>query len=263
MSRPGKLFLSDGEGHDGNVIGRDAGSRQFLVETDVGIAVDGGDHADLLAVSTKGHDVGHDLGPVGMAEGRVVDEDILFRDALAHQIGLKDVVGRARINVVGSQEGEFLDAQFLKEIIRSRDRLLVWRRTGVEDVLGAFLALILHRVEQQAVQFLDDRQNRLAAYRGPVAEDHVDIVYREKLTRLLGKERPVGGRVHNHGFELLAQYAALCVLLVDEHQHRIFQRGFGDGHRARERMQNANLDRLVLREQRAGERAGGSRDRRK
>lgn len=189
-----------------------------------------------------------------MAEGRVVHENVGFRDALLLKVALEDVVRRARIDVVGAEQGEFLDAQFLEEIVHRRNRLLVRRGTGVEDVLRALLALILHRVEQEAVQLLDHRQHRLAADRGPAAEDHVDIVHGQQFARLLGEERPVGGGVHHHRLELLAQKAALGVLLIDEHQDGVLQRRLGNRHRARERMEHADLDRVLLRERPARER---------
>ena len=46
--------------------------------------------------------VGHDVLPVGMAERRVVDHDVVRRDALRLQVGLEDLVGGARIDVVGA-----------------------------------------------------------------------------------------------------------------------------------------------------------------
>ena len=50
--------------------------------------------------------------------------------------------------------------------------------------------------------------------------------------------------IDDDGFELLAEQAALLVLLVDEHQHHVFQRRFADRHRAGERMENADFDRV-------------------
>jgi hypothetical protein len=50
-----------------------------------------------------------------MAEGRVVDEDVAFRDALVDQVALQDVVRGARIDVVGAEQRELLDAQFLRK----------------------------------------------------------------------------------------------------------------------------------------------------
>ena len=167
-----------------------------------------------------------------MAEGRVVDEDVFLGDAFRLQIAFKDIVGRTRVDIVGAQKREFLDAQLLEEIVGCRNGLLVRRGTGVEDVFRAFLAFVLNRVEQQAVQFLDNRQNRLAADAGPVAEDHIDLVHGQQFARLLGEERPVGRRVDDDGFEIAAKHAALLVLLFDQHFHRIFQSGLRNCHRA-------------------------------
>ena len=248
-----QLLLADGEGDDRDVVGGHAGGREFLVEADVGVAVDGRDHADLLAVGSEGDDVGHDLGPVRVAEGRVVHEDVALGHALRFQIALEDVVRGPRIDVVGAQKREFLDAQLVKEVVGGGDRLLVRRRSGVEDVFRAFLALVLDRIEQQAVEFLDHRQDRLAADAGPVAEDHVDVVHGEKLARLLREERPVRGGIHDDGLEFASQQAALGVLLFHEHQHGVLERGLRDRHGAGKRMQHAHLDRAVLSQRRRRE----------
>ena len=180
-----------------------------------------------------------------MAEGGVVDEDVFLGDALADQIGLEDVVRGARIDVIGAQQCKLGDAQFVQIVIHRRDRLLVRRGTGVEHVLRRFLALVLHRVEQQAVQFLDHRQHRLARHRGPAAEHHVHLGYRQQLARLFREQRPVRRRIDHDRLKLLAQEAALGVLGLDQHQHGVFQRGLRDGHRARKRMQDADLDRFT------------------
>ncbi len=241
-----KLLFADGEGDDGDVLGRDALRGQLLVEADVGVAVDRRDDAHLIAVRRERHDVGNDGGPVGLTEGGVVDEDVLGGDALGKEIGLEDVVGRARIDVVGAEEGEALDAEFVDHVVDRRDRLLVRRGAGVEDVARRFLALVLDGVEHQPVQLLDHRQDRLAAHRGPGAEDHVDLLDRQQLARLLGKERPVRRRVDDDGLDLASQQAAGGVLRLDEHQHRVLERRLGDGHAARERVQDADLDRAGL-----------------
>ena len=69
-----------------------------------------------------------------------------------------------------------------------------------------------------------------------------DLVLADQFARLLGEQRPVRGRVDDDRLELLAEQAALLVLLVDEHQHHVLQRGLADRHGAGERMQNADLD---------------------
>ena len=191
-----------------------------------------------------------------MAKGGVVHEDVFLRDALGDQIGFKDVVRGARIDIVGAEQGEFLHAQSFQEIVGGRDRLLVRGGAGVKHVLRRFLAFVLHRIEQQAVQFLDHRQNRLAADRSPAAEHHVDLRHGQQLARLFGKQRPVRSRVDHHGLDLLAQQPALGVLLLDQHQHGVLQRGFRNRHRARQRMQHAHLDGVLRLRHACGQRHG-------
>ena len=140
----------------------------------------------------------HDRLPVGMPERRVVDHDVLGGDALGLEVGLEDLVRRARIDVVGAREHPALDAFLVHQVVDRRDRLLVRRGAGVEDVPLALLALVLDRVEQDRVQLLEHRQHRLAADAGPAAEDHVDLLPGDQFARLLGEERPVRRRVDHH-----------------------------------------------------------------
>ena len=72
-----------------------------------------------------------------------------------------------------------------------------------------------------------------------------DLVLGDQLARLLGEQRPVGGRIDDDGLELLAEQAALLVLLVDQHQHHVLQRRLADRHGAGERMEDADLDRVL------------------
>ncbi len=113
-----QFFFAHREGHNRDVIA-EIPRGQFFVKADVGIAVDGRDHANLFAVRTKGNHIGHDLGPVRMAKGRVVHKDIVVRDAFGLQVAFKNVVGGARIDIVGAEQREFFDAQFFEEIIRA------------------------------------------------------------------------------------------------------------------------------------------------
>ena len=95
-----------------------------------------------------------------MAEGRIFFHDIGIRDALAVQEGAQNAIGGARIDIVGAEQRNA--ARFTTilrhQIVHGRDRLLVRRGAGVEDVLRLLLTFILHRVEQQAVQFFKHRQ---------------------------------------------------------------------------------------------------------
>ena len=228
----GEFFFAHGEGDNRNVFGLDAGIAEFLVERHVGIAVDRGDNSGLLACGTEGLDVGNDRLPVGMSERRVVDHDVFFSNTLGLQIGFQDLVGRARIDIVGAGQDPALDAFLVHQVIDGRDGLLVRRGAGVEDVALAFFTFVLDRIEQQRIQFFKDRQNGLARHGSPAAEDGIDAIDFDQLTRLFGKERPVRGRVDDDGFQFLAKQAALFVLLFDEHQHGVFERGFGNRHRA-------------------------------
>ena len=168
-------------------------------------------------------------------------------DALGLEVGLEDLVGGARIDVVGARQHPALHLLFLGQVVDGGDRLLVGRGAGVEHVALALLALVLHGVEQDRVQLLEDRQHGLARHRGPAAEHGRDLLLGDQLARLLGEQRPVGGRIDDDGLELLAEQAALLVLLLDQHQHDVLQRRLADRHRAGERMQDADLDRVLRR----------------
>ena len=79
-----------------------------------------------------------------------------------------------------------------------------------------------HAVEQQAVHFFDHRQHRFARHRSPATEDDRDFVLAEQLLGFFSEQRPVGGRVHDHGLELFAEHTALGVDFVNGHEHGVF-----------------------------------------
>ena len=212
----GEFFFTHRERDRRDVLRLDALVAELLVKRDVGVAVDRGHDRGLLARRAELLDVGHDGLPVGMAERRVVDHDVFLLHALRLEVRLKDLVGRARIDVVGAGQDPALHLLFLLEIIDRRDRLLVRGGAGVEHVALALLALVLHRIEQDRVQLLEHREHRLARHRGPAAEHGRDLFLGDQLARLFGEQRPVGGRIDDHRFELLAEQAAFLVLLVDQ-----------------------------------------------
>ena len=117
-------------------------------------------------------DVGDDGLVVAVTERRVLLHDVLVGDALRREEVAQDLVGGARVDVVGAEQHPALGAAALlaHQVLDRRDRLLVRRRARVEDVVRRLLALVLHRVEEQAVQLLEHRQHRLARHRGPAAE---------------------------------------------------------------------------------------------
>ena len=189
-------------------------------------------------------DLGDDGLVIAVAERGVLFHDVGIGDALGLQEGAQDLVGGARIDVVGAEQHEALGfaAVLAHQVFDGRDRLLVGRGAGVEDVLLEFFTLVLHRVEQQAVQFLEHRQHRLARDRCPAAEDDSDLVLGQQLARLFGEQRPVGGRIDDDRLQLLAHHAAGLVDFVDGHQRGFLQRRLGNGHGAGQGMQDADLD---------------------
>ena len=206
---PRQFLFADRERDHRDVFRRDLLVAELLVERHVGVAVDRRDDRGLLAGRAEALDRRDARLPVGVAERRVVDRDVGGGDALRLEVRLEDAVGRARVDVVGALEHPPRHADLLHQVVDGRDRLLVGRSAGVDDVLRRLLTFVLHRVEQQAVVLLEDRQHRLARHRRPAAEDDGDLVLLEQLARLLGEQRPVGGRIDDHRFELAAEQPAL------------------------------------------------------
>ena len=159
-------------------------------------------------------DVGDDGLVIAVAERRVDLFDILVLHAFAVQEGAQDLVGGARIDVIGAQQEEALGAAAVlaQQVFHRRDRLLVRCRTGIEHVRRHLFAFVLHRVEQQPVQLLKHRQHRLARHRGPAAEHRRHLIPAQQLARLLGEQRPVGGRIHHHRLQLLPSTPPLALI---------------------------------------------------
>ena len=205
----------------GHVLGAQALVGELLVEGHVRVAVDGGEHRGVAA-GGEALDLADDGLVVLMVERGVLLRDGVRRNPLGEQERAQDLVGGAREDVVGAQQVELLVAAALlrHQVLRGRDELLVRGGAGVEDVLRALLALVLHGIEEQAVVVLEHGQDRLAAHRGPAAEGHGDLVLEEELLGLLREEVPVRGGVDDHGLDLLAHDAALGVDLLERHHAR-------------------------------------------
>ena len=106
-------------------------------------------------------------------------------------------------------------------------------------------------------------EDLLAAEGVPVPNcwtDLLDPAYKDLLAM------PGNGRIlyvtYTPRLKRAAQHAALGVLLLDQHQHCVLQRGFGNRHGARERMQNTDLD-CILRHCSASHRRCGQQSRRR
>jgi hypothetical protein len=180
-----------------------------------------------------------------MVEGGVLLRDRVRGNPLGEQERTQDLVGGPREHVVGAQQVELLvAAAFLRhQVLGGGDELLVRGGPGVEHVLRALLALVLHRIEEQAVVVLEHRQHRLAADRGPAAERHRDLVLEQELLGLLREQVPVRGGIHDHRLDLLAHDSALGVDLLERHHADVTERYLADGHGAGQGVQHADLDR--------------------
>src|ERR1700752_1016701 len=130
----------------------------------VGISADRGNHGGLLSLRTKGFDLLDDLAPVRLAERRVDRGDVLGIHAFCGEVCAEDPVGHARIVAFSSEEDPAANIASLlaHQIADGRNRLLAWRRAGVEDIARAFLAFVLNRIEKQAVQSLEHWNNGLS-----------------------------------------------------------------------------------------------------
>ena len=91
---------------------------------------------------------------------------------------------------------------------RQRHDMLVRRGTGVDDILGGLETLVVRRVPQQGVGFLEKRENFLSARRR-VAPDHVPQALRlQQVPRSADVACKLAGRVDldrndRHGAVLL------------------------------------------------------------
>ena len=160
------------------------------------------------------------------------------------EIRAQDPVGRARIDVVGAEQNPSANfASFLAhQISNGRNCLLVGRGPRVENVARAFFALVLHRVEEQAVQLLEDRQNGFAGGGSPAAEHDRDLFLREQFPGFFGKDIPIGRRINDDRLQFPSEQPALLVLVCYQHENRVLEHRFADCHGAGQGMQNTDLD---------------------
>jgi len=105
------------------------------------------------------------------------------------QESAENFVGGARIDVVGTQQEEAFRpaAVFAQQVFHRRNRLLVWRRAGVEDVRRHLFAFVLYRIEEQTVQLFEYRQNRFTRYGGPATEHRRHLILGQQLPRFFGE----------------------------------------------------------------------------
>ena len=239
------LLFRDGIAHHVvAVIGGDAGVLDLLEEGDVLVTVQGVD--DHTAVRQGFLDLGDDRSHLGVAQGQVVLTDHFATQG--RELLLGDGVGGAGEDVVRTHQEEGLASgrRLLIHELGGRLRLLVRSGTGVEDVVGTLLTLVLNRVVEEGVLRLVDRQHRLAAGGGPATEDDGNLILVNQLLGLLSKGGPIGGTVLDDVFDFvflaINLNAAGGIDLIDRHFLGVHQGGLGDGHGAGQRVQDADGD---------------------
>ena len=239
-----QFFFTHREGHHRHVLGLQAGVAEFLVERHVGVAVDGRDHRGLAA-GRELLDVGDDGLVVAVAERGVLLVDVGVLHALALQEGAQDLVGGARVHVVGAQQHPALGAAAVlaHQVLDRRNGLLVGRRAGVEHVLATALRLRTapgrtagcSSLRTPAAPTCGSRWSSSRRSRRPCPAPISCLAFSANSGQFEAGSTTTG-------FELLAEQAALGVDLVDGHQHGVLQHRFRDGHRAGQRVQHADLD---------------------
>src|SRR5712691_6937333 len=210
----------------------------------VGVAVDGRHHCSFFTCGAERLDRLDNPAPVGMAEWRIDCHDVVRRYALCVEKGLQYPIGRARIDVVRAKQNPSANvAAFLApQVSDRRDRLLIGSGSGVEDIAGAFLTFVLHRVVEEAIQFLEDRQDGLTRGRCPAAEYNCDLFFCEQFPGFLGEEVPVGIGIDYDGLQFAPKQATLSILILYQHEDRVLEHRFADSHRSGKGMQNAHPD---------------------
>ena len=242
------LLFRDGIAHHVvAVIGGDAGVLDLLEEGDVLVTIQGVD--DHTAVRQGLLDLGDDRSNLGVAQGQVV-----LTDHFATQRGellLGDGVGGAGEDVIRTHQEEGLagSRRLLIHEFGRRLRLLVRGGTGVEDVVGTLLTLVLNRVVEESVLGFVNRQHRLTAGGGPSTENDRHLVLIDQLLGLLSEGGPVRGAVLDDVLNLVLLAidfdATSGIDLIDGHLLGVHQRGFRDRHGSRQGMQDADLDGVV------------------
>ena len=238
-----ELILCHTEGHNGRILGSQPLVGELLVERHVAVAIDGTDDGGVAA-SGELFNLANDGLVVLMVEGGVLLHNVFRRHTLGQEHSPEDLVGCPGIDVICTEEVEFLvfTPLFAHQVFNSRDSLLVGGSPGVEDISRTFFTLILHRVEEQPVVPLKDGQHRLAAYRSPAAENHRYLLLEQEVLRLLGEEVPVGGRIDDNGLDGPAQHPSLGVDLFDGHKDHIFDGDLADSHGPAEGVKDPYFD---------------------
>ena len=91
----------------------------------------------------------------------VVDHDVLCPPRPSPSGRLQNLVGGSGIDIVGTGKHPAFDANLIHQVVDGGYCLLVGRGAGIEHILEDS-PLHTDRIEEQAVQLLDYRQDRFA-----------------------------------------------------------------------------------------------------
>ena len=164
-------------------------------------------------------------------------------DALELQVGLEDLVGGARIDVVGAGQHPALHLLLAHQVVDRRDRLLVRRRAGVEHVAAAFLALGTG----------PGRTGGRSAPRTPAAPTCATPRSSSRTPRRICRPTATAAPSRRtaasstpdrppRASSFLPSSPPFLFCSVDQHQHDVLQRRLADRHGAGQRVQDADLD---------------------
>src|SRR5262245_50574936 len=98
--------------------------------------------------------------------------------------------------------------------------------------MRAFFTLVLHGVEQEAVQFLENRKHGLAGGGGPAAEYNRDLFLREQVPGLCRKEAPIRRGINNFRLQFSSEKASFLVLVGYHHENSVLKYRLADCHGA-------------------------------
>ena len=210
---------------------------ELAVERDDRVA----DHVRQHHVASRFLDLVDHRGPFGVAQFEIFVGDP-FRAGLFDQ-DLANLGHLARVNVVGPDDEELLLVQVLDDPRNVVRQLLVRNGARVDDVLRAFEAFVVGRVDVKILALLEHRQHRLAR-RGRVGPEHgrhavLDHELRSFFVIGLGVRGAVLDDRLDH---LAAEHAAGGVDFVDRHQGRVGKRLLDNRQATGKRKQNADLD---------------------
>ena len=182
---------------------------------------------------------------LGVAEREVVFADDFAALKMIFDVLAGDLVGRARPDVVGTEQIEGFGVFRPVDPVQAGDDLLRCLLARVDDVLRLLETFVEGGIVQHAVELFEDGQHGLAGGGGPAAEDRGAMVDGEELFRFFGESRPIAGAVFLDKLDLAAEHAALLVYLVDGEFFGLDGAGFADCHCTGDGVKDADGDRVV------------------